>query len=160
MKKTITLVGIGLIIGFGAGYIAFYPTAKSETMTMKEQDTTAQMAEKMSHPMLEVDSNNPVPTVDIEASRDSKDGYNLHIIATNYTFTPEKTGGAPVANEGHAHLYVNGTKIARLYGPWFNLSNSSLKDGTNVVQVTLNANDHSEWTVAKQHIAAEVIVTK
>jgi len=33
-------------------------------------------------------------------------------------------------------------------------SNAALADGENVIEVTLNTNDHSEWTHAGEHITA------
>ncbi|HEY9597498.1 MAG TPA: hypothetical protein V6D33_07495, partial [Cyanophyceae cyanobacterium] len=42
--------------------------------------------------------------------------------------------------EGHAHLYVNGKKLTRLYGSWYYLSN--LTPGSHKITVTLNTNRH------------------
>lgn len=154
MQKIILSGMISLVIGFVVGYLIFSgPQTPAQMASMQNM-------ESMPHPMLEVDSSLPVPSVSLEAISDSKDGYNLHITTTNYTFTPEKVGESPTQNEGHAHLYVNGVKIARLYGPWFNISNSVLKDGENTVEVTLNANDHSEWMQNGTHISDIITITK
>jgi hypothetical protein len=112
------------------------------------------------HAELEVDATKPVPTISVEALKDAKDGYNIHITTTNYAWAPEHVNGAAVQGEGHAHIYVNGVKIARVYGEWFNLSESTLQDGENIVEVTLNANDHSEWMHKGEHIADTVTITK
>ena len=86
------------------------------------------------------------------------DGYNLALEVRNYRFTPENVGAVAVANEGHAHLYINGQKIARLYSPWRHLPRSLFHDGPNRLQVELNANDHSIWGVAGEPIGADVLV--
>lgn len=142
------LIG-ALVIGYGV-----YAFSGREDMSA---DTAVSHG---AHPMKEIEQGKPIPTVAIEAIRDSKDGYNIHVITTNYTFTPETVGGTARANTGHAHLYVNDVKVARLYGSWFNLGNASLATGENRIKVTLNADDHSEWARDGEHIAAEVIVTK
>lgn len=112
------------------------------------------------HPMMEIEKGKPIPTVSIEAFKDSKDGYNLHLKTENFTFTPETVGGKAIANTGHAHLYVNGTKVARVYGAWFNIGQALLVEGDNTVMVTLNADDHSEWARDGKHISAEMIIKR
>ncbi|MEC8244889.1 MAG: hypothetical protein VX047_00480, partial [Pseudomonadota bacterium] len=42
---------------------------------------------------------------------------------------------------GHAHVYVNGMKLGRVYGDWYHIG--SLPLGRNEVSVSLYANDHS-----------------
>ena len=41
---------------------------------------------------------------------------------------------------GHAHVYVNGMKLGRVYGDWYHIG--SLPLGRNEVSVSLYANDH------------------
>ena len=52
--------------------------------------------------------------------------------------------GSHRPGEGHAHLYVDDRKIARLYAPWFHLD--SLPPGTHTLRVELNSNDHRPLT--------------
>lgn len=59
--------------------------------------------------------------------------------------------------EGHAHVYVNGAKIGRLYGPWLHLPN--LPKGEVTVEVTLNANDHRPLAVNGAPITAREVLT-
>ncbi len=155
--KTFLAIIIGFAVGLWTGSVLLQPEAKD---SMKMDDAIGHHTTGMGHEMLEVDTSKPVPTVTLLATKDSKDGYNLQLVTENFTFTPENVGGAPVANEGHAHLFVNGNKVARLYGDWFSLSSSHLKEGENIIEVSLNANDHSEWTVEGQHIGAEVTISK
>ncbi|MCA9368338.1 hypothetical protein KC887_08875, partial [Candidatus Kaiserbacteria bacterium] len=131
-------------------------SAVAEPATNSPDSSPAAMSH--THPMLEVDPALPVPTVTLEAVKDEKDGYNLHLVTTNYTFTPEAANSPPAANTGHAHLYVNGQKVARVYGEWFHLPAADLAQGLNAVEVTLNANDHSEWVYEGAHLAATTTV--
>lgn len=162
MSNTVVAAVVGILIGIGSGYVFFKAPASSEHMV--EMNSSKHASEEghaaMAHGMVEVSSENPLPTISLEVTKDSKDGYNLHIVTNNFTFTPETVGGVAVANKGHAHLYVNGTKVARVYGAWFNLSSAALKDGENTIEVTLNADDHSEWAHGGEHIAATATVTK
>jgi hypothetical protein len=141
-KKNITALGMGIVIG-ALGYAVI-----SSTPHMAGHDMH-------SHTMLMVDPKLPVPSLTIEVAKDAKDGFNLHVTTKHFTFTPEKANQPPVPNEGHAHVLVNGTKVMRLYGPWVHLPSSLFAHGKNVVTVTLNANDHSEWMSGDDHIEAE-----
>ncbi len=96
------------------------------------------------HGKMEVPQGEAVPTVDLVVYKDAKKGWNLEAKVTNFTFAPEKVNAAPEPGEGHAHLFVNGKKITRLYGSWYYLEN--LEPGENRVKVTLNANNHADWT--------------
>lgn len=116
--------------------------------------------EHHAHEMVAVADGSPVPTVAIEAIADSKDGYNLAIRTENFTFSPADVGGESVANEGHAHLYVNSTKVARVYSNWYHLEADALQAGENTVRVTLNTNDHGEWAVDGEAVADAITVTR
>lgn len=110
----------------------------------------------MNHETTEATS--PSPTVSALAYKDSKDGYNLKISTTNFTWTPERVNDVPVQKEGHAHVYVNDVKVARVYGAWFHIPSQYFVEGKNTIRVTLNTNSHSEWVFEGKHIQAEVIV--
>ena len=97
-----------------------------------------------SYPLDSVDTEKTVPTVSFTLTKDgANDGWNLHILTTNFTFTPQNENTAPVANEGHAHLYIDG-KLSVVYGPWYHVD--ALAPGEHTVTVSLNANDHSIFT--------------
>jgi hypothetical protein len=93
------------------------------------------------HRMVEISAQQPVPTVNLIAHPDSRRGWNLEVRVTNFQFAPEHVNqaGATTA-EGHAHLYIDGVKITRLYGNWYYLE--SLAPGKHEVMVNLNTNDH------------------
>jgi hypothetical protein len=75
--------------------------------------------------------------VALTVEEDSKKGYNVHIATEGFTFTPEAAGGDHVPGEGHAHVYVDGEQVARLYSDWYWLG--PLDPGEHQVRVTLNA---------------------
>ena len=159
MNKTaiqFIFLGIGLALGYVLG-LYYQPSPEMDMFTENEMSSHDMTH---SHGMIEVNENRPIPTVAISAMKDTKDGYNLLITTENYNFTPEAIAQDSVQREGHAHLYVNGTKVARLYGNWFHLPNSELDDGENVIQVTLNANDHRDWVVDGATISSSVTVSK
>ena len=97
-----------------------------------------------------------VPTVKLEAARDASDGYNLHLMVENFTFSPARTGQHSAAVEGHAHLYVNGVKIGRVYGTWVHVPAKLLKPGHNDIRVSLNDNQHGAW--AHEGKAIEAVI--
>lgn len=94
--------------------------------------------------------------VSLEAIEDSRSGYNLRLTTENFTFAPEHAGGEHVPGEGHAHVYVDGEKLGRIYGEWFHLDN--LEPGAHDIRVTLNANTHADYATKNETIAASVRV--
>ena len=97
-----------------------------------------------SFPLDAADTAATLPTVSFTLTKDSaNDGWNLHILTTNFEFTPQDENMAPVANEGHAHLYIDGA-LSVVYGPWYHID--ALSPGMHTVTVSLNANDHSIFT--------------
>ncbi len=97
------------------------------------------------------------PSISLAVEEDAKSGWNVTVSTDGFTFTPQHVNGENVTGEGHAHLYVDGVKVARLYGPFFHYPEDF--DGTRTFRVTLNANDHSEYAVGGQVIEATVDVT-
>jgi hypothetical protein len=111
----------------------------------------------MAHPQLEIPAGAPVPRVMIHASPDSNGGWNLHLMTENFRFTPGNAGKDDILGEGHAHLYVNGKKIGRVYGEWVHVS---VAKGVNKIRVTLNSNTHKDYYTNGQQIAAEIEISE
>lgn len=107
------------------------------------------------HATQEVDPDNP-PEVTLAVTEDALSGWNVSVTTRNFAFAPEMVNQANVPHHGHAHLYVNGQKTARLYGPAFHIAD--LPEGRNIISVSLNANDHSDLVLNGQLIVAEVTV--
>ncbi|MEL7099115.1 MAG: hypothetical protein AAGM84_09835 [Pseudomonadota bacterium] len=98
------------------------------------------------------------PAVTLTAMRDPLEGWNLKLETQNFTFTPETAGQDHVAGTGHAHLYVNGVKRARLYGPYAHIPD--LPPGTYEISVSLSGNDHAYYVVGGARVAASVTLTQ
>ncbi len=108
------------------------------------------------HDTLEIPAGQPVPTVQIVVHPDAIQGWNLEIQTTHFRFAPELINQANQPNTGHGHLYINGEKQGRIYGPWLYLA--QLPPGTNTITVSLNANGHEALTHNGQPIAATVTI--
>ena len=109
------------------------------------------------HGKREIGPEEPVPSVRVEVKPDLLNkGWNLRVATENFRFAPERASGDHVPGEGHAHLYVDGKKVTRLYSEWHFLG--TLAPGTHVVRVTLNTNDHDDYVHNGEVIADEATV--
>ena len=154
------------VIGAGAGIVltvALQATAGHAPETAMAHVAVPAMAGMKGahvHPPREAPSGMPAPSVTHLVFPDASDGYNLQILVRNFDFAPASINGEARVGEGHAHVYVNGVKIGRVYGPWFHLPAALFASGENEVRVTLNANDHGEWTVGGEPVASTVRVLR
>ncbi|WP_224814144.1 hypothetical protein [Hasllibacter sp. MH4015] len=105
--------------------------------------------------LLVLDDAADAPTLAVELVADPGGGWNLRITTDNFTFSPENVSLGHVPGEGHAHVYVNGVKLGRFYGPWVHLGDLASGD---VVEVTLNANDHRTLAVGDAALSASVTI--
>ena len=97
----------------------------------------------------------PVPSLSLSVFADTMSGVNLHITAPDFAMTPEVVGQADQVGGGHAHIYLNGQKVGRVYSDWVHLGTAKSGD---VVRVTLNGNSHAGWMGPDGPLAAEVTV--
>jgi hypothetical protein len=163
MDRSIPLLVIGLVFGGGIGFLV----AASNGVTLDGHDhgtdhaadTTTQEAEhdhsQHDHSATQ-DVTGAAPTLDITMIPDSAAGWNLHLNVNNFHFAADHAGQSAIDGEGHAHLYVNGTKIARIYGDWYHVG--SLPEGIAVVEVGLYSNDHKALSVDGQPIKQSVTI--
>ncbi|WP_136636512.1 hypothetical protein [Pseudooceanicola onchidii] len=143
MKANLLLLVIGLFFGTGAGFLL---GQQVEAPAGHDHDHAAHGephddAGPMTHDhsaLLE----GPVASVAVTALPDGPGALNVRIVPTGMTFAPEAVNAAHVAGQGHAHVYVNGVKEARVYGEWVHLS--GLPSGPATLRVTLNANSHEQ----------------
>ena len=91
-------------------------------------------------------------SVEVTAEADPIDGINVRISPQGFVFAPESVNLADVDGEGHAHIYVNGEKVGRVYGERFHLT--GVAPGEREIRVTLNANSHSAYAVDGQVVQA------
>ena len=151
MSRPLALLVIGLVFGSGAGFLF----AAANGVTLDGHDHGADHGhlsdassadETHDHERLAaVALNETAPSLTIALHKDTDSGWNLNIQTTGFAFAPRRVGKDHREGEGHAHVYVNGAKIARVYGPWFHLG--TLPQGEVEVRVTLNANDHRALSV-------------
>ncbi len=96
------------------------------------------------------------PEVAMDITKDPTGGWNITLRTGNFAFTPAAVNQAHTPNTGHAHLYVDGVKMARLYGPHFHMPD--LAPGQHEVTVALSSNDHALYMVDGVRIEARAIV--
>lgn len=114
----------------------------------------ARAQEKASaHPQFEIPKGAITPTIMIHPYKDSMGGWNLHLMTENFIFTPQSAGKDDVMGEGHAHLFVNGKKTARVYGNWVHVS---IGKGVNKVKVNLTTNSHKDYYFNGKPVEAEI----
>jgi hypothetical protein len=158
MSRILAIFAIGLGLGGGIGFL----TAASNSISLAGHDHNAHghaaSADGMEHhnhsEMVEMAIDN-APSLSVEVIEDPVSGWNLHVLTEAFEFTPENAGAAHVVNQGHAHVYVDGVKIARLYGSWMHID--ALPDAAEV-SVTLNSNDHKTFSVDGKAISAAAII--
>ena len=97
------------------------------------------------------------PAVDLQVIPLADGSFNLRVSTRNFVFTPQLVDMAGVPGEGHAHLYIDGVKVARLYGEWYHLP--ALLEDAETVSVTLYANDHRAFAVDGEPVSASVTVS-
>lgn len=146
MAKPLAFLGIGLFFGMGLGFLVAATTGVQleghvHDLGSAVHDHSAHDHDSGAHTAL-TETRTPAPLLRLTLHPDGPQSRNLHIGVENFVFDPEGVNGSHVPGRGHAHLYLNGIKIARAYGPWMQLD--ALPIGTHVLRVTLNANDHTQ----------------
>ncbi|MCY3639341.1 MAG: hypothetical protein OXG80_09650 [Chloroflexi bacterium] len=91
------------------------------------------------------------------ANVEDNGGVNISLTADGFRWTPENVDGPNVDGEGHGHVYVDGVKVGRMYGPHYHLT--GLEPGERELRVTLNANAHNEMTYNGEHLEAIETIT-
>lgn len=109
------------------------------------------------HPRYDVPVDAPKPSVMIHPEKDSNGGWNIHFMTSNFKFLPASSEREDKVNEGHAHLYLNGKKIGRVYGEWIHLA---LPSGTNKLKVTLNTNSHKDLFIDGKPVSSEIEISE
>lgn len=102
-----------------------------------------------------------VPQLGLELVADDSDGYNLRIIIRQFHLEPPFDRDKPRAEpflRGHAHLYLNGTKLTRIYGSDIHLPARLFRAGINSLQLSINDHGHAVWAIEKEPIQATLLV--
>ena len=98
----------------------------------------------------------PVPTLDLSGSVLEDGRVALTLTVENFTFDRAAVDGAHRAGTGHAHLYIDGEKVGRVYDPTYRTD--PLSPGRHEIRVELNTNDHRAYARAGAPIAAVIEV--
>lgn len=165
MRNPIAFLFIGLFFGTGIGFIwagalgvTFDGHDHSQhTMAEGAMDHSQMDHGGMDHSPVNVPAGPNAPTLAIVLHKDTMSGVNLEIQTTNFTFSPETVNQANIDGSGHAHVYVNGKKLSRVYGNWFHITDLSAGDHT--IMVELNANSHGPIQVDGTPLQATQTVT-
>lgn len=152
MQKTLAFIVIALFFGTGFGFLLAVSTgARLDGHDHGAHDHGAEETAHEGHAaahghdaMIDLTADVNAPSLDMALHSESG-GWNLELKTQNFRFAPDNVNGPHIAGEGHAHVYVDGTKIARIYGPWFHIG--VLPDGAKTLTVTLNGNDHSPLAI-------------
>lgn len=153
MKWETIIQGIIIVCGLSIGahfskisYEEHEKLGHSELQTHKGMD----------HGTIDISKDPIIPEItDFKILKDPMSGWNIYVQVRNFRFAPEHASQPHQQGEGHAHLYINGNKIARLYSNWFHIP-EFLKD-KNEIKVTLNSNDHQTLTIGEQVIEKIII---
>lgn len=91
------------------------------------------------------------PQVSLSITPDGE-GWAVRVETTDFTFNEDMADGPHVPGVGHAHLYLDGIKLGRLYHRDARIG--ALLPGRYVVRVTLNTNDHRVYVLGDRPISA------
>jgi hypothetical protein len=100
----------------------------------------------------------PKATLDIQ--KDPTGGFNVQVVTSNFVWRPEMASMQHVPGEGHAHVYLDGRKIMRIYNEWFHLNTYqfSTKSGEQLLSIEFVGNDHAPYTIQGLPVGAEQVV--
>ena len=105
---------------------------------------------EMDHGTIEVPSNTASPKIGLGLFKDEMSGYNLQITVKAFVITPpivsQMSEPSSLIAQGHAHLFINGVKIQRVYGEYVHLPSALFDEGINTITVSLNDHNHATWT--------------
>ena len=100
------------------------------------------------------------PQATLEVRKDPTGGFNVHVVTSNFVWRPEMASMQHVPGEGHAHVYLDGQKIMRIYNEWFHLNTYqfSTRSGEQLLSIEFVGNDHAPYTIQGLPVGAEQIV--
>ncbi|QHQ37096.1 copper chaperone PCu(A)C [Algicella marina] len=85
-------------------------------------------------------------------------GWQILLQTDGFSFKGREAEGQHVQRDGHGHLYLNGLKLGRMYGP--SQVVGELPHGEHIFSVVLNANTHEAYVNDGVPVAAKVNVTQ
>ncbi len=151
---------VGYLLGESAEDKSTIPETaiQKEDMSEHSHDGKSENNQSHLHSIFEIPEGSPVPEIEnLKITKDIKSGWNLSFGTKNFTFSPERASGEHIYGEGHAHLYIDEEKITRLYSNNYYLGD--LEEGEHTIKITLNTNDHKDYTYNGEVISASQTVT-
>jgi len=100
------------------------------------------------------------PQATLEIQKDPTGGFNVQVKTTNFLWRPEMASMQHVPGEGHAHVYLDGRKIMRIYNEWFHLNTYqfSTRSGEQLLSIEFVGNDHAPYTIEGLPVGVEQVV--
>lgn len=126
-------------------------------MRQVNTDSTIHDHSKHAHGTREVSELTNLPALSMSVTEDTfSNGWNIQLNTENFSFSPEHVNSRNINNEGHAHIYIDNKKVARVYSHWNYVFD--LEPGTHVIRATLNSNDHDRLTIHSVPVEASVTI--
>lgn len=175
-SKTFRVIGAFGVIGLSGCDLSSSPSATSPLATNDSSVVTSESQLSIggemdhSHIPVAVPDGTPIPSLSIQVKRDWMSGLNLTLLTENYSLVPPREGLSMAVlmqpsidpesgiAEGHAHLYINGEKVQRIYGDHVHLPETLFKPGLNQINVSINNHGHMYWTTDNRQILATLYV--
>ena len=100
------------------------------------------------------------PKATLEIEKDPTGGFNVQVVTTNFIWRPEMASMKHVTGEGHAHVFLDGRKIMRIYNQWFHLNTYqfSTRAGEQLLSIEFVGNDHAPYTIQGLPVGTEQVV--
>jgi len=100
------------------------------------------------------------PTASLEIKKDPTGGFNVHVVTTNFIWRPEMASMKHVPGEGHAHVFLDGRKIMRIYNEWFHLNTYQFatRAGEQLLNIEFVGNDHAPYTIEGSPVGDQKLV--
>lgn len=131
--------------------LAVLTTAYSYSAWHQYQERQTEYIEQA---VIDVSEEENIPTINLQVTNDEMDGWILRIETDRFEFSPQESGSEHKMGEGHAHLYINNRKSARIYSEWYHIGD--LPPGNNTIRVTISTNNHKDYMVDNEIISDEV----
>jgi len=103
----------------------------------------------------EVPEGEPAPTLAMRLTPDGE-GWLVHLDLANVELSSDLADKPHKPGTGHAHLYLNGLKLQRMYSTEARIG--ALPPGQYMVRVVLNTNDHQAYAVGGEPVEAMALI--
>ena len=96
-------------------------------------------------------------SIAISAVAEADGGVSVSINTEGFRLAPELVDQAHTPDAGHAHIYVDGEKLGRVFDMHYGID--PLPPGEHEIRVSLNTNDHQELTYGGRKLEATTTVS-